>query len=205
MRQSRDIIIHRRGSGRDYEVTFEFADIMYRNFEGREGKFNKEGDRNFALLLPEDFVDEAIRDGWNVKRQRNQGDPDNGPRTGAPYVAVHVGFKIRPPRMVMITETSRKRTPLDQDICDMIDFADIEFADVTVRPRQYEVNGRKGIKIWLDTIYVMVRENYLDLKYADWDSPKELTSGPGTPTYDWDAEVVAEETEDDLPLAIEGR
>lgn len=200
----REIVIHRVGSGRDYEVTFENAAIDYRNFEGRAGRFNDEGAKSFALILPEDFVDEAFRDGWNVKRKRAPGDSDHGPRTGPPYVAVHVGFKIRPPRMVMITETTRKRNPLEEDTCFAIDYANVKFADVTVRPRQYDINGRKGIKIWLDTIYVMIRENYLDLKYADWDSPKELTSGPGTPTYDWDAEVIAEQDEDE-PFAIEGR
>lgn len=197
-----DVIIHRRGQGRDREVTFENAAIIYRNFEGREGKFNKEGDQNFALLLPEEFVDEAINEGWNVKRQRSYEDREGGERTGAPYVAVHIGFKIRPPRMVMITETSRSRTILDQETCFAVDFADIEFVDVTIAPVPYDINGRKGIKIWLRTIYVMIREDYLDLKYADWDTPKELTSGPATPDYVWDAEVIAEEIHDET-LAIE--
>jgi len=199
-----DLVIHKRGKERDREVTFEYADIDFRNFQGREGKFNKLGDRNFALYLPEDFVDEAIRDGWNVKRRKAQDERGNLGPFGRPYVAVHVGFKIRPPRMVMISPIAKKRTVLDEDICEMIDFADIEYADVTFRPRPYDINGRQGIKIWLDTIYVVIRENYLDLKYADWDSPQEITKGPGTPTYDWDAEVIAEEI-DDEPRALEGR
>lgn len=36
----------------DNTILLEDVRIIFRNFAGREGMYNREGDRNFAVLLP---------------------------------------------------------------------------------------------------------------------------------------------------------
>jgi hypothetical protein len=55
------------------------AKIIFKNFEGRGDKFNREGDRNFSLLIQDpDTADALIREGWNVKI-KDARDEDEGP------------------------------------------------------------------------------------------------------------------------------
>lgn len=144
-------------------VMMEGVRITFRNFAGKEGPYNSEGDRNFAVLLDEKTAKMMAEDGWNVKalKAREEGDPDQ------PYLPVAIGFKIKPPRIVMVT--SRGRTPLDEQSCEILDWAEIENVDLIVRPYEWSVNGKSGIKAYLKSIYVTVREDELEQKYSAMD------------------------------------
>ena len=145
----------------DGTIVMEDATIRFRNFAGKEGMYNREGDRNFCVLLDPELADTLSKDGWNVKslRAREEGDEDQ------PYLMVSVGFKGRPPKMVMIT--SRGRTSLGEDECEVFDWVDIDNVDLMIRPYSWTVNGRSGIKAYLQSIYITVAEDELALKYAD--------------------------------------
>lgn len=148
-------------SGRDGALLMEEARIVFRNFAGKEGMYNREGDRNFCVLLDEDIATTMSKDGWNIKalKAREEGDPDQ------PYLQVSVSFKARPPRIVMIT--SRGRTDLGEAECELLDWADIRTVDLSVRPYEWTVNGKSGIKAYLKSIFVTIEEDELDLKYAE--------------------------------------
>ena len=47
----------------DNTVLMEGVQIIFRNFAGREGQYNREGDRNFAVLLDEKVAHEEIPTG----------------------------------------------------------------------------------------------------------------------------------------------
>ena len=142
-------------------ILFEDARIVFRNFSGKEGKYNREGDRNFCVLLDPDLADRLAKDGWNVKalRAREEGDPDQ------PYLQVSVGFRNRPPKVVMIT--SKGRTTLTEDEIELLDWVDIKVVDLIVRPYDWEVSGKTGRKAYLKSIFITIDEDELDLKYAD--------------------------------------
>jgi hypothetical protein len=148
----------------DGNVTFEGARIVFRNFAGREGMYNREGERNFAVLLDDDVAEAMARDGWNIKTLKpREGDEDPHPQ---PYLQVSVGFgKGRPPRIVMIS--SRGRTDLGEEECEVLDWADIANVDLIVRPYEWVVNGKTGTKAYLKSIFVTINEDELELKYAD--------------------------------------
>lgn len=149
----------------DNTVMMEGVQIIFRNFAGKEGQYNREGDRNFAVLLdPEHPVTKAlIEDGWNVKYLRPREDDED--QEERPYLQVSVNFKGRPPRVVMIT--SRGRTNLDEGSVETLDWVDILNVDLIVRPYEWSVNGKTGIKAYLQSIYVTIEEDPLERKYAD--------------------------------------
>lgn len=145
----------------DNTVVMENVRIIFRNFAGREGMYNREGDRNFCVLLDNETAEQMERDGWNVKvlAARDEGEEDQ------PYLQVSVNFKGRPPRVVMIT--SRGRTTLHEDEVELLDWADIRMVDMIIRPYEWAVNGKTGIKAYLQSIFVTIEEDELELKYSE--------------------------------------
>lgn len=182
------------GSRNDGTLIMEDAQIVFRNFAGAEGMYNREGDRNFCVLLDEDLAADMQQDGWNVKRLKLR----EGEEVAQAYIQVSVGFKGRPPRMVMIT--SRGRTDLGQDECILLDWADILKTDLIIRPYHWNVNGRTGVKAYLKSIFVIINEDYLELKYSDVPiaavesaKPINIDAGDGLDDDIIDAEIVEED------------
>lgn len=141
----------------------EDAEIVFRNFSGRETMYNAEGQRNFCLFLEPEIAEEMDRDGWNIKytKVREEGDV---PR---PYVQVAVNFKTkgRPPMVVVIT--SRGRTTFQEEELEILDWVDIAHVDLIIRPYEWAINGKTGIKAYLQSLYITIREDELQLKYND--------------------------------------
>lgn len=145
----------------DGTLVMEDARVVFRNFAGKEGMYNREGDRNFCVLLDHAVAEQMAADGWNIKMLKPRDDEE----VGTPYLQVSVGFKGRPPRMVLIS--SKGRTELGQHECEILDWVDFKQVDLIVRPYNWSVNGKTGIKAYLKSIFVTMNEDYLDLKYAD--------------------------------------
>lgn len=156
-----EIATRNEGQRNDGTLIMEDARVVFRNFSGAEGMYNREGDRNFCVLLEDDLAADMLRDGWNIKRLK----PRDGEEQGTAYIQVSVGFKGRPPRMVMIT--SRGRIELGEDECVLLDWADIDKVDLIIRPYHWNVNGRTGVKAYLKSIFVVINEDFLELKYSD--------------------------------------
>ena len=138
----------------------EDARIIFRNFAGKEGQYNREGDRNFAVVLPEDVASEMLADGWNVRYLQPREDGD----VPTPYISVAVNFTNQPPRVVLLTSTARSH--LSEDTVEVLDWADIQKADLIARGYDWEVNGKSGTKAYLQSLFVTIEEDELERKYA---------------------------------------
>ena len=147
------------------KVTIEDAELIFRNFSGKEGQYNREGDRNFSVLLDDETAAVMAADGWNVKylEPREEGDVPK------PYLPVAVRFDVIPPTVIMLT--SAGRTHLDEDTVGILDFANFAMVDLIVRAYTWAVNDKVGVKAYLKSIYVTIEEDELEKKYARMGQP----------------------------------
>lgn len=153
----------------DGSLLMRGARIFYRNFQGREGKYNAEGDRNFCLELDQETADQLARDGWPVKKQdpREEGDENQ------PYIEVRVKYgRVHRPTIYLVTTRGgvrHRRTLLNEDMVDLLDSVEIANVDLIVRPYEWAVGGKTGIKPYLKSLYLTVVEDELEAEYAELD------------------------------------
>lgn len=141
----------------------EGAKLIFLNFSGRETMYNQPGNRNFCVVLDEKTAKAMLDDGWNVKLPK-PGEADDEENTKDPYIQIAVKYKIRPPKIVLIT--SGGRTYLTEDMVEILDGMDFENVDLIANASYWEVGDKSGIKAYLKTMYVTVDEDDLDRKYS---------------------------------------
>ena len=121
------------------------ARIVYRNFSGIGSKYNREGDRNFAVVIDnQEAADALLDEGWNVKIKPPR-DEDEDPFM---YLPVKVKFNDRGPNVYLKSGTRQVR--LDEESISCLDDIDI----IGVRPYDWEVNGKTGRTAYLQSIRV---------------------------------------------------
>lgn len=125
------------------------ARIIFRNFSGAPSKFNREGDRNFAVIIPEqEIADALIAEGWNVKIKPPREDGD----TPFMYLPVKIKFNDRGPRVYLKSGSNIIR--LDEESISCLDNVDIIGVDLDIRPYDWNVNGMEGRTAYLQSIQV---------------------------------------------------
>lgn len=145
-------------------LVVEDTRLLFRNFAGKEGKYNREGDRSFNVALEDKLAEQLEKEGWNVKWLEAR-DPEESPQA---ILEVKLNFRGKPPRIVMIT--SRGKTPMDEETVDVLDYADIIKADILINPYHWNVSGNTGISAYCQSLFVTIQEDELELKYADVDN-----------------------------------
>ena len=141
-------------------VTFEKRGVLmiddarnvYRNFSGTGSRYSRAGDRNFAVVIPDqEIADALIKNGWNVKIKppREEGD------SPFMYMPVKVKFNDRGPNVYLVT--GKRMNRLDEESVSCLDDVDIQSVDMDIRPYDWEVNGRSGRSAYLQSIKVTQR------------------------------------------------
>lgn len=125
------------------------ARIIYRNFSGVGSKYNREGDRNFAVVIPtQEIADELIKEGWNV-RIKPPREEDEDPFM---YLPIKIKFSDRGPNCYL--RSGKIQTKLTESTIGCVDDIDILSVDLDLRPFDWDVNGKTGRTAYLQSIRV---------------------------------------------------
>lgn len=149
------------------KVILENVRIGFRNFQGKETKYNPKGRRNFCVFLEPDIAEEMAKEGWNIKYLV----PRDEEETAQPYMQVAVNFSNMPPSILMIS--NGQRIQLDEDSVDILDWADIDTIDLILNPYEWEVGDKSGVKAYLKKMYVTIEDDPLAAKYWEPDNEYE--------------------------------
>jgi hypothetical protein len=126
------------------------ARIIHRNFAGVGSKFNREGDRNFSVVIEdENLANQLAEEGWNVKIKPPRDEND----TPFMYLPVKVKFNDRGPS-VYLKSGMADQVRLDEESVGCLDDIDILSVDLDIRPYDWEVNGKNGRTAYLQSIRV---------------------------------------------------
>ena len=144
------------------------ARIIYRNFSGVGSKFNREGDRNFAVYIPdEDMANELKERGWNVEIKPPREDGDDP----FMFLPVKIKFNDRGPSVYLVT--GNKKTPLNENTVSCLDDIDILSVDLDIRPYDWEVNDKTGRTAYLQSIWVTQEVDRFASRMMDDEYPEE--------------------------------
>lgn len=164
------------------------ARIVFKNFRGEDRKYNKEGDRNFALLITggtiddgtgvrevtgEEMADALMNDvnrlgaGWNVKIKppREEGDMP------FIYLPVKVKFNDRGPQVYVESGTSHRR--LSEETVALLDDIDIATVSLDISPYDDEINGNPFRAAYLQSMKVVQNIDRFAAEYAEEEYPEE--------------------------------
>lgn len=148
-------------------LTLEDARFIFRpNFEGRPGKYNKQGEREFNVLIPNELVPLLLQDGWNLKETKaGPTHPNPDEHVPEPYLQVTVTMDGFRPAQVILMQDGRP-TPLNDTTAQLVDSTEFESFDVVIRPYQWKLDdGSSGVKAYLKKFVGVVEMDDLDRKY----------------------------------------
>lgn len=144
------------------------ARIIYRNLRGEASKFNREGERNFSVLIPnQELADELISRGWNVKIKPPREDGEE------PFMHLPVKVKFNGKGPHVYIQSGRALNRIDEEDVGMIDDLDIESVDLDIRPYEWEVNGKTGITAYLQSMKVVQNIDRFAARMAEEENPHE--------------------------------
>lgn len=150
-------------------VQIDDARIIYRNFSGAPSQFNREGDRNFAVVIPDqEIADALIEQGWNVKIKPPRDDQD----TPFMFLSVKIKFNDRGPNVYL--KTGHALNKLTEETVGMLDDVDIVSVDLDIRPYDWEINGKTGRTAYLHSMQVTQQIDRFAAQFADEEAEDEV-------------------------------
>ena len=146
-------------------LIIEDAKVIFPNFSGREGRYNREGNRCFSVMVPDVNLAMQLKDdGWNIKERIINGEP-----TGEYYingVNINYDYYIKP----IITYISNGNeleltkefmdTNIGSDIAAQLDGRGAERYDISIRPKPWDrSDGTVGIKGYVDEMRIIAKKS----------------------------------------------
>lgn len=144
------------------------ARIIFKNFAGEPSKYNREGDRNFALVIDgDDIYNQLMCEKneygvpWNIKVNEPKEDGD----TPLMYMKVRVKFNGRGPSVYLVS--GERHSKLGEDIIAELDDTDIQYVNLDIRPYDDIINGKPFRAAYLVSMEVIQNIDRFAARYAE--------------------------------------
>lgn len=148
------------------DIYIEDGTIIFSNFSGNpERNYNNDTKRTVTFSIPSENKDALMEAGWHIRPYIPKSDPDADPiylleatiayRTKDGRPKDPGIFIVKPDRLIHVTE----------DIVDQLDRMDIVKVDAVLGPSYWEFGGRKGIRPYVNKMYITVKSNPIEEKY----------------------------------------
>lgn len=146
------------------------AKFYWRNFAGAATQYQREGNRDFAIIIPnQEIADELAADGWNIKVK--EGDDGRDPLF---YLQVKVDYNEKDkigPDIYLVSGKSKHK--LDMSEVKRIDRIRVAGADMDIRPHDWTMpNGKSGRTARLNAIWVTQDTNRFAERFAEEEYPE---------------------------------
>ena len=142
-------------------LIIEDAKVIFPNFSGREGRYNREGNRCFSVIVPDANLALQLKDdGWNIKERIV-----NGEETGEYYingVNINYDYYIKPVITYISNgnEIELTQEMMDAGIAAQLDGRGAERFDISIRPRTWErSDGSVGVKGYVDEMRIVAKKS----------------------------------------------
>lgn len=77
-------------------INIENAKIIFRNFKGEGSKYNRQGAKNFCVIIDDpEMAEELLRAGWNIRKLPARSEDEEE----VYYLQVSVSFDNIPPKV----------------------------------------------------------------------------------------------------------
>ena len=124
-------------------IQIDDARIVFRNFSGRGDKYNRDGDRNFAVVIPNEEIKDALLEDvneygvpWNVKIRQPREEGDD------PFMYMKVKVKFTDFGPAIYLRSGRTKRRLTEETVGLLD--SITIASVNMDIRAYDDTGSYG-------------------------------------------------------------
>lgn len=145
------------------DINITEGKIAYSNFSGSPTQYNPEGGkRSVTFVIPDDIADELINEGWPVRKQEFD-DGTSRYLLDAAFLFRTRNGQPRDPKIFIVRDN--RLIHVTEDTADALDRADIVSVDAVIAASYWEYAGRSGIKAYINSMYLTIKENPIDEKY----------------------------------------
>lgn len=157
---------------KDGNLLFEDFQIIFKNFSGREGTYNTEGERSFSVLIDDPTIAQMLSDeGWNIRILKPRDDQEEPNHSLQIKVTQRKrdgrGFTKLPP---IHLHSDGNEVVLNENTVGELDYANIKSTYFSVRGYQYEPGK---ISAWLNLMHVELEEDPFASRYKH-SEPEDL-------------------------------
>lgn len=144
-------------------INIEDGILAYTNFSGKK---SESGKRTVTFVIPDDIAQDLIKDGWNLRLETFEKQPDRSPRYLLNCTIQYRTKDGRPkdPKIYLVRPNGLQH--MTEETVDNLDGGvDILSVDAVIRPFYWEVGSRSGISAYINSMYITVKEEPVDAKY----------------------------------------